>query len=378
MKAIFMKRLVLLFVLSFPLVLAAQLDPADFEAEFEAEMESLGLDDEEVIAELEAQGFDMDNLGTEDIPAVEAALEEIIADMTAAQALEEGASAAEVTESVDAATESVSDAIDEGIERVEEETSTDVDGSESSSTADEPESVEEVTEEVDKENLPKSNIYGQQLFRDEELEIQTDALNVKPPDSYILGVGDEIAISVFGNSQASFNFEINAQGYIDPPAMSRIYLKGLTLAQARSLLRSRFAQYYSFGAGEFEASVSYARVITVNIVGEVFNPGSYILPATNTIFNALVLSGGPNDIGTLRRIKLLRDGQEPKIFDVYEYLSNPVFERDFFLQENDYIHVGVFDKVVGVEGAVRRPFGYELMPDENLMAVLGFGRWLNG
>jgi polysaccharide biosynthesis/export protein len=188
----------------------------------------------------------------------------------------------------------------------------------------------------------------------------------------VLGVGDIIAISIWGISQTADIFEINSTGYISPTAMPRIYLKGISLGKAKELLFQRYSQFYQFRKEEFEVSVNYSRTITVNIVGEVLNFGSFTIPATNTAFNALVAAGGPSDIGSVRNINLMRAGEQPKRMDIYEFLLNPAVQNNFFLQENDYIHVPVSERLVEISGAVKRPFQYELIKGENLMKLVEF------
>lgn len=368
-----MKRIffILCLIFSFQLIGYAQIDPNLVQGQ----IASLGLDEDEVISRLEEKGIDLDKIGPGDIDEVQAALEEVIAEMTAEQALESGASQPAANTAGQIASESVGTAVTNQVNAAVESSAGQL-GSNIQANIDAGATLEEaLTEELTdavQEVLPPSTIYGQSIFREPGSTVEVDALNVKPPDSYVLGPGDEISISVFGNSQASFNFTVSPDGYIQPPGMGRIYLKGITLAKTRELLYSRFGQYYSFGPGEFVVAISYSRVINVNIVGEVFNPGTLNILATNTIFNALVAAGGPNDIGSLRNIRLMREGEETRVFDVYDYLNNPFLENWFFLQENDYIHVPVYDKIISIDGAVRRPMRYELTADENLMELIKF------
>ena len=105
-------------------------------------------------------------------------------------------------------------------------------------------------------------------------------------------------------------------------------------------------------------------------MGEVQNPGSYKLPAINTAFNALMAAGGPTNLGTLRAIKIMREGKVVKTLDVYEFMLYPDSKLDFYLQDNDYIAVGMAERLVTVGGAIQRPMMYELKADENLKNLL--------
>ena len=219
--------------------------------------------------------------------------------------------------------------------------------------------------------LPVAKIYGQELFRNKSIAVFRNSKNIKPPKDYVLGVGDELTISIFGGSLLDVRFVIGENGYILPERMPKIFLKGLRLEQAEKLLKNRFSKFYRFNNGQFAFNLTTARTITVNIFGEVNHSGSFNLPAINTAFNALVAAGGPNDIGSVRNIKVTRDGKAQKL-DVYEFMSNPESQFRFFLNNNDIIHIPVANRVVTIEGAIRRPFKYELKPNENLNQLIKY------
>ncbi len=338
--------------------------PAGLPADWKEQLESLGIEESEVLAKLAEKGIDINQIDPSEINEVQAVLEEVIAELQAEKLLNgqtppvpspQPATAAAAGKQEDVATgESTSQASPE----------------ETSSPADTATAGDGAMAAAQEQGYPPAKVFGQQLFREQSYQLQLDAQNVKPTDAYVLGPGDELSIAVFGASQASFNFVLGPEGYIQPPGMGRIYLKGMQLGQARELLRKKFAQYYRFSSGEFAVSLTYSRAITVNVVGEVFKPGSYTLTAGNTVFNALVATGGPTDIGSLRQIRLLRDGEEARTFDLYAFLENPLTEQEFFLRHNDYIHVPVAGKLVTIEGAVRRPHTYELTPGEDLATLI--------
>lgn len=220
--------------------------------------------------------------------------------------------------------------------------------------------------------LPPSVIYGQHIFRNREIKTYRNTDNIITPDSYVLGIGDKISIALWGYSELDVIEEINAEGYIKPEGMTRINLKGITLGKAKDLLRSRFANYYRFGQGQFEVTIYYPRTINVNIVGEVLNPGSFSMPAINTAYNALAAAGGPSDIGSVRNIKIIRPGGENREMDIYEFLLDPSVSQDYYLQDNDIIFVEVAEKLVSIQGPVKRPFRYELKPDEELKDLVKY------
>ena len=220
----------------------------------------------------------------------------------------------------------------------------------------------------------KEIIYGQSLFRNDIITIVKNSNQLKAPESYVLGQGDQIVISIWGPSQLEKSFTIQEDGYIKVlDGRVRVFLKGLTLAQARSKLRQLLSASYSFGPGEFDLAVNYARTVWVTILGEALRrPGAYTLSGFNTAFNALSLVGGPSDIGSLRNILVQKsDGQKLEL-DVYAFMTDPSVQNDFYLNDNDIILIPVSEKIVEIQGAVRRPLKYELKDGEMLSALLRF------
>jgi polysaccharide export outer membrane protein len=147
------------------------------------------------------------------------------------------------------------------------------------------------------DSMPPAAIWGQEIFRNQSLDVYKDADNIKPPDSYVLGVGDQITVTIWGQSQLNEIYEINTDGYITPTRMPRIFLKGATMNRAREILKNYFRKFYRFNPNEFQVSVNYSRTININIFGEVFQAGGYTLPAINTAFNALIATGWTDQFG---------------------------------------------------------------------------------
>lgn len=220
------------------------------------------------------------------------------------------------------------------------------------------------------------SIWGQHLFRSKNLKVFQSAYDIKPPQSYVLGVGDKITISIWGLSQLNEIFEINNDGYITPARMPRIFLKGTTLGRAHSILNNYFRRFYRFEKNQFEIALNFSRTINVNIFGEVYQYGGFTMPAINTAFNAIVASGGPTNIGSVRRIRLLRNGKT-KILDVYKFMMDPASGKDYYLENNDVIQIPVAEKVVSIQGAVKRPFRYELLNNEDLNHLIAYAGGLN-
>lgn len=342
------------------------------QAQAEQELENRGLDKNEVRRRMLMRGIDMESINPEDPNALmeaEGVLKEVMSEMEAEKKAnqtiankneEQKESSLKVSEkqkeigkaTVRTNTEEIQKAVKGGA-TIEEAV------------------AEEVAEALDK-NLPEPTTWGQHIFRNKSIKLYRQSEDVKPPDSYVLGVGDFITVSIWGLSEEDAVFEINKEGYIKPVRMGRIYLKGLTLEKAKVKIQSKFSNYYKFRPQDFELTLNFSRTINVNISGEAFYTGSFNIPAINTAFNALVAAGGPTNIGSVRNIKLYRNGQEIKKIDIYKFLLNPATQEELYLEENDFIHIPIAEKVVSIKGAVNRPTRYELLDGENLIDLIKY------
>lgn len=361
-----MIRLILLtlvlFLLCQSIGTGQQLDkiPID-QATIDRELKRRGLTEAEVRVRFEEKGIDLDNVTADQLPQLEVTLDQITKEIEEEKkAIDNVAQKAEGEKIIEEEAKIIAkDAGDKIQEAVGDGATVE-------------EAIAEELVDQAQEELPPTRIYGQQIFRNKTLKVFSQSDDVAPSPSYILGPGDKVNISIWGISQEDATYEINQSGFIKPTGMSRITLKGISYEKAKTLLQSRFSQFYRFRSEEFAVTISYARTINVNIYGDVFNPGSFTIPATNTAFNALVAAGGPTDIGSVRNIKLIRNNGDKQQMDVYEFMNNPAVSEDFQLSNNDIIFVSVAEKIVEIKGAVRRPLKYELLATEQLKNLLDY------
>ncbi len=219
--------------------------------------------------------------------------------------------------------------------------------------------------------MPESDIYGHQLFRNKSLEVYQATDASQTPETYPLQAGDELAVTIFGASQADLVLRVDEAGFVTLPNSYRVSVAGVSLAEARQLLAGRLKRYYNFRDGQLTIRINAAQTITVSIFGEVEQNGSYTLSSLNTAFNALVAAGGPTDRGTVRKIQLIQ-GQKTTVLDVYDYLNNPTEDQALFLSGRATVYVPVAEKLVTLAGGVRRPLRYELLETETLTDLLQF------
>ena len=219
------------------------------------------------------------------------------------------------------------------------------------------------------EKRSKKKIFGHDLFQNEDLTFEP-AMNIATPQNYILGAGDAVFIDIYGASQKTIEETISPDGYVVVEDFGPIQLGGLTVEQANARVKSKLGTRYS--SSNIQFSVGQTRTITVNVMGEVKTPGSYTLSAFATVFHALYMAGGPNDIGTLRNIKVYRNNRLVTTVDVYDYILNGNLKGNIRLADNDVITVGTYDCMVNVTGKVKRPMYYEMKRDESMKSLIAY------
>jgi protein involved in polysaccharide export with SLBB domain len=222
-----------------------------------------------------------------------------------------------------------------------------------------------------KKNLISNSIYGHSMFNNKSLDLFRTTDGAEAPETYILGVGDEIRISIFGTSQTDIQQKILEDGSIQPSGLAKIFVKGLSLKQAKKIITKRLANYYDFRSDQLVIRIDGTRTLMVNIFGEVSTQGSFNISALNSAFNALSASGGPTEFGSVREIQWIRSNKKT-ILDLYKFMKDPSISADLSLENNDILFVPVAQKIVSISGAVKRPMKYEIMGKENLKDLIDF------
>ena len=212
-------------------------------------------------------------------------------------------------------------------------------------------------------------VFGRDIFNKEDLTFEP-VMNIATPQSYVVGPGDEVKVDIYGASQKSSTYTVTPDGDIVIDGYGPINLSGLTVKQANARLRSTLGSRYS--SSSIKLTLGQTRTITVNVMGEVQNPGTYSLSAFASVFHALYMAGGVSSIGTLRSIKVFRNGKEISVVDVYDYILNGKLSGNVRLQDNDVIMVGPYECIVDIAGKVKRPMYYEMKKNESVQTLLKY------
>lgn len=218
-------------------------------------------------------------------------------------------------------------------------------------------------------------VFGRDIFAQANPSFQPNA-NMPIPDNYVLGPGDQVVVDIYGASQGTIVHTISPEGTITVSGYGPIYLSGLTVAGAQSKLRSTLGSRYQ--SSNLKMTVGNTRTIQVNIMGEVRAPGTYHLSAFANVFYALYRAGGTSSLGTLRNIKVYRNGRLVTVVDLYDYILNGRLAGNIRLQDNDVIQVEPYQALVGITGNIKRPMFYEMRKDESVATLLKYAGGFTG
>lgn len=234
---------------------------------------------------------------------------------------------------------------------------------------------------VSKENvteLAKKNsaVFGSELFTSKSLSFEPNQ-NMPTPANYILGPGDQIEILVFGVQQFSFTGTLSKNGSIPIPNVGDVFLSGLTFDAAKVKLKKQLGTIYTTlnSGSKLAVTISNYRTILVTIIGAQ-QSGNYRLSAMSTVYNALHVAGGPNAIGSYRKIELIRENKVIRTIDLYRFLTKGDQSDNISLMDNDMIRIPSYDARIVLEGAVKNPGIFEVVSNEKLADVIQYAAGL--
>tara|TARA_B100000212_G_scaffold90759_1_gene66615 strand:+ start:3000 stop:4892 length:1893 start_codon:yes stop_codon:yes gene_type:complete len=200
--------------------------------------------------------------------------------------------------------------------------------------------------------------------------------NIPTPVDFQLGPGDNVTLSLWGETNSRENFIINKEGLIYYKNIGFINISNLTLDAAEIVLKEQLSKIYSTlddGSTKLMLELGKLRSINVFFSGEVKNPGVNLIHPFSDVYAAIIQSGGVSDTGTLRNIQIIRSG---KIIDQIDFYSFFINGKNNFsnvkLLDGDVIHIPVVKNRVQIVGEVVRPTFYELLDNDTLSDLIGF------
>ena len=232
-----------------------------------------------------------------------------------------------------------------------------------------------LTENIEREEgkNPEEIIFGSSFFNNPNIS-SAPSLNLATPESYEIGPGDELAISIWGAAQNEYTSKITREGYLKIERIGPVYLSGLTIAQAKYKLKDKLSKIYSginssFNKVFFDLTLLNSRSIVVNIAGNVVGPGTYTLSSLANPLNALYAAGGPNENGSYREITVIRGGKEVHSIDLYDYFIKGAL-KSFSLRDQDIILVPSYKNRIFLSGEFKTIGVFELKDSESISDLL--------
>ncbi|HIZ86992.1 MAG TPA: SLBB domain-containing protein [Candidatus Coprenecus pullistercoris] len=219
-------------------------------------------------------------------------------------------------------------------------------------------------------------VFGRSFFHAPELNFIPN-YNIPTPSGYKLAPGDQVIIDLWGASSLHIEGTVSPEGSITIDDVGPVMITGCTVEEAQAVLKSRLESVYSGLAGNepntyIRLSLGQIRSLSINMVGDVTVPGTYTLPSLSTAFTALYMAGGPSQLGSLRDIRLYRQGRLVRTIDFYRLIVDGVYEDNIRLEDNDLILVSPYVALVEIKGCVRRPMLYEMKDGETMADLLRF------
>lgn len=223
----------------------------------------------------------------------------------------------------------------------------------------------------------KSRRFGSNFFENENIS-EVPQLFIATPSDYRLGPGDELIINLYGASENSYSVQISRNGTVKFDRLAPVYLSGLSISYAKARLKNRLSKLYAglfsddqLSKVDIDVSLNKARSVVINITGQVTAPGTYTISGFSSVLNALFAAGGPNEVGSFRNIKVLRNGKVYKTVDLYDYFVKGIYPN-VYLRDQDVILVDAYNKQVDVSSGLKTNALFELQENENVEDVLNF------
>ncbi|MEA5139847.1 polysaccharide biosynthesis/export family protein [Arcicella rigui] len=223
----------------------------------------------------------------------------------------------------------------------------------------------------------RKKIFGINIFNNSKISFEP-SLNIPTPKNYILGTGDELIIDINGYSEEHYTLPITAEGYIKIAKVGNVFVSGLSIEEAKKRITDRLSKIYvglrPYGGmpANTTATISLGNIktIRVTILGDVITPGTYSVSSLSRVMNALYLAGGPNENGTFREIRVIRDKKLIAKVDLYDLLTTGNLRQNISLQDQDLIQVGTYKSRIEIQGQVKKPGIFENLPNESLERII--------
>lgn len=210
-------------------------------------------------------------------------------------------------------------------------------------------------------------LFGQSLFA-EPPSTFSPVEQMQVPSDYVIGPGDELQISIWGQVEANLRVIVDRSGQIYIPHVGDVSVAGVHYGELETYLKNQIS--HIFKNFNLTASMGRLRTIQLFVVGEARNPGTYTISALSSLVNAVFSCGGPSPHGSLRDIQVRRDGKTITHFDLYDLLIRGDKSKDVQLLSGDVLYIPPVGPLVAISGSVNAPAIYEIKKDSTLKDLI--------
>lgn len=209
--------------------------------------------------------------------------------------------------------------------------------------------------------------YGYDLFAGTPSTF-APVMDTPVPASYILGIGDTLEVQIYGKENLNLSVQIDREGMMAIPQMQPLRVAGLSFTEAKAFISNQISK--NILGVQSHVSMGELRSMRIFVLGEAFKPGAYTVSSLTTVTQALFLSGGVNEIASLRSIQLKRSGKTISTLDLYDLLNYGDTKDDALLQPGDVVFIPTISNSITVKGNVRRPAIYELKGENDFKTAI--------
>jgi len=219
-----------------------------------------------------------------------------------------------------------------------------------------------------------NTFFGSYLFSSQNLSFEPK-LNIATPSNYVLGVYDELNVDVSGLYEATYKLKVSPEGTIRIPNVGNVKVAGRTVEEATRSIRNEVSKIYQgVSSGETKVSVSLGNIrsIRVTVMGEAVRPGTYTLPSLATAFNALYACGGPSETGSMRDVRIIRNGKQIALIDLYQFLTSGTLPNNVLLHDEDVLKIEIAKQRITLNGAIKKSGIFEGIEGETFGDILQY------